>query len=236
MHGPHQPIGTDTMVAKAFALRLAEEANGLVLPEVHYTWAGATDGFAGTISLDMELVFKTLEAIFIKAMKMGFRRLIAASIHGPNTHIVFLFARQFYEKYHMPVLFINIYKPFTEENKNIFSGEYENAKEASLVLGALQILGKTDLYSEDEMSYDDEAPQYPESLREIRKVSEPGYFMQDTRQHACPSVYISREKGTKFINSQVACVLPTLVSLDEYIDISAKQKNMGWWGSTRKSL
>jgi creatinine amidohydrolase/Fe(II)-dependent formamide hydrolase-like protein len=32
MHGPHQPIGTDTLIAKAFALRIAEQADGLVIP------------------------------------------------------------------------------------------------------------------------------------------------------------------------------------------------------------
>ena len=42
MHGPHQPIGTDSIVAKAFALRIAQAANGIVLPTIHYTWPGST--------------------------------------------------------------------------------------------------------------------------------------------------------------------------------------------------
>ena len=81
MHGPHQPIGTDTLIAKAFALRLAEEADGLVLPEIHYTWAGSTDGFAGTVSIEPELVQKTVEAIALKVFRMGLRRLLVLSVH-----------------------------------------------------------------------------------------------------------------------------------------------------------
>ena len=76
MHGPHMPIGTDSIVAKAFALRIAEAANGIVLPGVHYTWAGSTDGFAGTLAVEPELVYKTVESIALKAWRMGLRRVL----------------------------------------------------------------------------------------------------------------------------------------------------------------
>lgn len=68
MHGPHLPLGTDTLVAKALALKIAEKADAIVLPEVHYTWSGATDGFAGTISIPQEMGGQLVECVVERAV------------------------------------------------------------------------------------------------------------------------------------------------------------------------
>lgn len=228
MHGPHQPIGTDTIIAKAFALLLAQKANGLVLPELHYTWAGATDGFAGTISIDAELVEKIVEAIAVKCKKMGFERLALVSVHAPHGFILYSCVRMIYAKYLYPVILIDPYNPYCEETGKLFTGEKEIAKEASLALAGLHILGQPDLYSEEEMRYEDSAPAYPDSFKKLNRVARVGYFMQDPRQHACPSKYVSLEDGLEFLNIQAAYVAPVLDEVDKYVEISKEQQNKGW--------
>ena len=113
MHGPHQPIGTDTIVAKAFSLALAERVNAIVLPEVHYTWSGATDGFAGTISIAPELAQQLVESVAAKAVAMGFTRLMIVSIHGPNKMVMGLSTRKLFERLNVPVAFLDAYTPAT---------------------------------------------------------------------------------------------------------------------------
>lgn len=228
MHGPHQPIGTDTIIAKAVAALLADRANGLVLPEVSYTWVGATDGFAGTISIDMELVERLVEAIAVKCMKMGFKRLILVSVHAPHSFILYACVRRIYEKYMYPVVFVDPYNSLDKEAETMFEGDLEEAKEASLVLAALKILGQPGLYSEDEMRYEDKAPALPQAYGKISRVGKVGYVMQDTRQHVCPSKYVSLEKGLEFIELQVGHILPIFDEIDNYSEITENQRNKGW--------
>jgi creatinine amidohydrolase/Fe(II)-dependent formamide hydrolase-like protein len=229
MHGPHQPIGTDSIVAKAFALRIAQAANGIVLPEVHYTWAGSTDGFAGTIAVEPELVYKTVEAIALKTWRMGLRRLLVLSIHHGNHYPLYLFVRQIYEKHHIPTVYVNPMRPLDEESRALFAGDYARSMEASLVLAALHILGQPDLYCESEMRYDDQPPPRSEAYRQISTVGAVGSFMQDPRHHACPSKYVSLKRGLAFIDRQVRTIAPTLAHIDEYVRDTEEQGNQGWW-------
>jgi len=229
MHGPHQPIGTDTLIAQAFALEVAKAGDGLVLPEIHYTWAGSTDGFAGTISVEPELVQKTVEAVAVKVFRMGFLRLVVVSIHALNECPLVLTVRRFYEEYHKPALYVTPYKPFTEGALALFAGEYGRSKEASVVLAALHLLGKPTLYSEEEMRYDDESPLGNRSKRAINPFGVVGYFMSDPRQHACPSRYVSLERGLEFMRFQVEAFLPVLDHLDGYAEYTEMQANQGWW-------
>jgi creatinine amidohydrolase len=53
-HGPHLPLGTDTMIAGALAERLAERRRAvpvLVGPALSVTSSGEHAGFAGTLSI-----------------------------------------------------------------------------------------------------------------------------------------------------------------------------------------
>lgn len=228
MHGPHQPIGTDTLISKAFALRIAEGADGLVLPELHYSWSGSTDGFKGTISVGMNLEKELIETIAARSFKMGFKSLILLSVHIPNDHILYLCAREIFEKYHTPVFCINPYHPFDEHSSKIFEGEYEKSKEASLVLAALNILGQPELYSEDEMCREDEAPAFSEALQRLSKKGGVGYFMQDPRQHACPSKFVSLKKGLEYFEYQLGYFKSIIDDIDVYTSEVKMQKNRGW--------
>jgi creatinine amidohydrolase len=228
MHGPHQPVGTDTIIAKAFCLRIAEAADGLVLPEFHYSWAGSTDGFAGTISMGMDLEQAIVETIAIRSLRMGFKRFVMVSVHAPNNHILYLSARRIYEQHHRPALFVDPYKPIDDAAAGIFAGDYEQSKEASLVLASLEALGQPDLYSEEAMRYDEEAPAFPASFQKLGQIGGVGYFMQDPRQHACPSRFVSKEKGLQFIARQSAAIAAVLPDLDSYGAEAARQANQGW--------
>lgn len=55
-HGPHLPLGTDTMVAEEVARGLAEEFDAVLLPPVHYGDTWGTAGYPGTMSLSTDTV------------------------------------------------------------------------------------------------------------------------------------------------------------------------------------
>jgi hypothetical protein len=223
MHGPHQPLGTDTVIARAFCLRLAEAADGLVLPDLPYTWAGATDGFAGTISIEPEHFQSIVQNIAVRVLTMGFKRVVLASFHGPNTQVLYTTARRLFET-NAPVLLVDLGKHFSREAEEIFPAE----REASLLLAAYRILGIDNLYSEKDLSYEDTAPPFSEYYGRLRMVGTVGMFYQDMRHHACPHTNVSCEKGLEFIRVQVQALASALDDLGRYADEVKNQTNKGW--------
>jgi creatinine amidohydrolase len=229
MHGPHQPIGTDTLVARATALIMARDGDGVVLPDVSYTWAGATDGFAGTISIEPELAMRVVEAVLVKAAATGFKRLVVTNIHAPGNSMYHLAVRRVFEKHRIPAMYLNMGGAMSDEARDLFPGEARQAWEASMVLAALHILGKDGLYSQEEMAYDDEAPPSPPQMARFAPAVV-GYFMQDPRQHACPSRHVSLERGMRFLELQAKSGLERIALLGPYIEEIEKQANRGTWG------
>jgi len=230
MHGPHQPTGTDMFIARAMSLRLAETADGLVLPDLQYTWAGGTDGFAGTVSLAPELVRRTVESVVLKAHRMGFDRQVILSNHGGNRCVLELAIRRLYEMHHIPVAYVRITTPTCPEAEEVFSGVEGGARECSLMLAALHVLGKDGLYREEDLRYDDPGPPPPESLTEAKSCGAlVGFFYQDPRQHVRPSAQTSLEKGLAFIDRQVQGLAGILEHLHEYADQVRGEANRGWW-------
>ncbi len=211
------------MIARAFSLLVAEAADGIVLPEVSYTWAGATDGFAGTISLEPEILQKQVEWICKRTLTMGFKRLVIASFHGPNPHVLYATVRRLFET-RAPVLLMDIGKPFSPEAAHIFPGE----REASILLAAYQILGIENLYTEKDLSYKDVAPPSSPYHERLSRFGTIGYYYQDPRHHACPHTDVSRQKGLEFLRLQVEALKAALGDLGAYVQEVKNQPNQGW--------
>jgi len=227
MHGPHMPLGTDTIIARAFCLRVAQSADGLVLPDLAYTWAGATDGFAGTISLDPDLLQRTVRDISARVVRMGFRRIVIASAHGPNPRVLYATARTLFEA-GMPVLLVDMSAPMSPQADGVFAGD----KEASLLVAACEILG-IGLYTEKDLSYEDTAPPSSPHHERLAKLGTIGWFYQDARQHACPHRNVSREKGLEFLQLQVETLVAELGSLGAYVAEAKGLMNRGYRASEK---
>jgi creatinine amidohydrolase len=84
-HGPHLPLGTDTVRAAALAERLAAGLpDALVAPALPVGCSDEHQGFPGLIGLDHE----TLAAVIVDCARRlagwGVRRLVLLSAHGGN--------------------------------------------------------------------------------------------------------------------------------------------------------
>jgi creatinine amidohydrolase len=229
MHGPHLPLGTDMYVARAVALKVAEAADGIVLPDLAYNWSGATDGFAGTLSVEPELMQQMIASILRKAARMGFKRLVLISLHGPNNAVLMPVARRFFETEGVPVFVPHVLRFEDPKMRALFDGPDTFGGEGTMVLGALHILGQPELYSETEMRRADQAPELPESLRRLQRAGTIGFFFQEPRQHACPSEAISLQRGLEFIEALIPPIVAALGDLRQYIADLKAMKNTGTW-------
>ncbi len=91
-HGPHLPLHTDVIIAEAMVAAGAEalEARGwsvVVLPPLGYTAAEFASDFAGTLSVDPEVVTLTVLGIARSLSAQGFGALVLANAHLDPAHI-----------------------------------------------------------------------------------------------------------------------------------------------------
>jgi len=82
-HGPHLPLGTDTIIATELARRLVEQWPPAVLaPAIPYGSSGEHAGFPGTLSIGQS----ALELLLVELIRSAdaFASVVVVSAHGGN--------------------------------------------------------------------------------------------------------------------------------------------------------
>ncbi len=84
-HGPHLPTGTDWMVARELACRVAERAEVIVTPILPFGYAKYHTVFPGTLALREETLKMALLDICEDLLKYGATHILFVNGHGGNT-------------------------------------------------------------------------------------------------------------------------------------------------------
>jgi creatinine amidohydrolase len=108
-HGPHAPLGVDTMIAEAYLAK----ARALLPADLPVTFLpiqaiGASQehrGFPGTLSLSPETLLRMIEEIAEGVHRAGVRKLVLVNSHGGNTEIMGLAARNLRARLRMLAVF-----------------------------------------------------------------------------------------------------------------------------------
>jgi creatinine amidohydrolase len=106
-HGPHLPLGTDTLTADAVARLLADALGGVLLPPVHYgdTWNNA--GFPGTVSLSAVTVTAIATDIGRSLAAAGTRALVIVNGDWGNQLPLYSAARTLDSAGVLPTIVLN---------------------------------------------------------------------------------------------------------------------------------
>jgi len=97
-HGPHLPIGTDTMIAEGmldtFRAACPDDLDVRILPvqavgkSNEHLWA------AGTLTLSAETALRTWTEIGLSVARAGVRKLVIVNSHGGNLDLISILARE----------------------------------------------------------------------------------------------------------------------------------------------
>ena len=84
VHGPHLPVGTDSIETYEIGLRAARQAGVLIAPLVWYGNSRAFVDFPGSIGVRPEVIKELLKDIARSLLRHGFDRLVILDGHGGN--------------------------------------------------------------------------------------------------------------------------------------------------------
>lgn len=216
MHG-EMPLGCEHVLPLAFAVRLAEGADGLVLPHLAYFYPGATAIGRGTISISPSEGAAYLKAVCRSLCRQGFRRQVFLTAHGPAHMTVSHAARELFEETKCLAVYLDLNRHFGEADFNL------------LIWGAYHLLGRLDEIPLDQKPTA-RAP-FPEAVAKLHQLkADPGYFFSDETHHGwwpdhplTPEERLARaEEGARLIEGIVETINPKALAegmkdLDKYV-------------------
>lgn len=113
-HGPHCPIGTDSMVALEVSLLTAQKLHGMgyeayVLPPLAYTVAECARDFPGTVSISEQTECALIAGVCLQLIRHGMKRICIVNNHGEpgNVRAIYDAMKTVYEETGVQLLFPN---------------------------------------------------------------------------------------------------------------------------------
>ncbi|MBE6979050.1 MAG: creatinine amidohydrolase [Ruminococcaceae bacterium] len=106
MHGG-LPLDCETVLSEALALKMAEACDGLCLTGLPYFYAGATASGRGTVQVTVRQGIDYLGAIARSLLRLGFKRQVYISFHGPAHMTICPMVRDFYDETGVPILYMD---------------------------------------------------------------------------------------------------------------------------------
>ena len=138
MHGGF-PLDSETVISEAYALKMAEACDGLVLSGLPYFYAGATASGRGTVQVSIRQGIDYLTAIAHSLLRQGFRRQIYISFHGPAHMTCSPMVRDFFDETGVPILYMDLTMQMTRSATDLFKGVDSFH---AITVGAYKMLGR----------------------------------------------------------------------------------------------
>ena len=101
------PTDVEYVIPLAYALKLAEKGDGLVLPYLAYFYPGSTTISPGTVQITPEEGIQYLKALTRSLIRQGFRRIVFLTSHGPSMDTMRPLVREIFDEYHVPVVWMD---------------------------------------------------------------------------------------------------------------------------------
>lgn len=108
------PVDGEYVMSHAYATLIAEEVDGLVLPNVTFTCPGGTQTGRGTIHMSVTDSIQHTLALAHSLMNQGFRRMVWIPSHGPTKMFLLGMVTQFFDETKLSMLYLDTMSLFTK--------------------------------------------------------------------------------------------------------------------------
>ena len=86
-HGPHLPLGTDTMQIESIVEGALKEKKFLVAPAIKYGICSSTRNFPGTLTISCELFERLVSELLLELERNGVKKVLIISGHAGADHM-----------------------------------------------------------------------------------------------------------------------------------------------------
>ena len=191
----------------AFAQKMAEEVDGLVLPNLAYFFPGGTVVGKGTVYIKPSEGLPYLKAIARSLLRQGFRRQIYLTSHGPSPQTLSPLIREFFDETKDPILYIEMgglmRKAHADFNKVLF--------------GAYSVVGRLEDIPLNVTQVMPEHPADP-SLNKLQGLGPGsgaiGAYFGDPGEHGGLAKPITAEQRAQYAKEGVAMIDATVKAAD----------------------
>jgi creatinine amidohydrolase len=101
------PIDVEYVIPLAYAMKLAEKGDGLVLPYLSYFYPGGTTTSPATVYVSTSESLPYLKALTRSLIRQGFRRIVFITSHGPSPNTLLPLVRETFDETHVPVTWLS---------------------------------------------------------------------------------------------------------------------------------
>ena len=140
LHGGF-PLDSETVISEAYCLRMAEACDGLVLTGLPYFYAGATASGRGTVQVSIRQGIDYLGAIARNLLRLGFKRQVYLSFHGPAHMTICPMIRDFYDETGVPALYMDCMMQVSK-NQKLFTNFMDDFH--AITVGAYKVMNRLD--------------------------------------------------------------------------------------------
>ena len=133
------PLDSETVISEAYALKMAEACNRLVLTGLPYFYAGATATGRGTVQVSIRQGIDYLSAIAHSLLRQGFKRQIYISFHGPAHMTCSPMVRDFFDETGVPILYMDLTMQMLKNARDLFKSMDSFH---AITVGAYQIMNR----------------------------------------------------------------------------------------------
>ncbi len=130
-HGPHAPIGTDIIRARAYAVKAVKTAYAVIFPEYFYGQINEARHQPGAFALPERVVWDLLEATCDEIARNGFKKIVIVNGHGGNPELLHYFMQTRLEKRRNYAVFL--YEPIIDDPT--FDKQFAALSKADLTKG-----------------------------------------------------------------------------------------------------
>ena len=209
------PTDVEYVIPLAYALKLAEKSDGLVMPYLAYFYPGGTTTSPATVHVSTSESLPYLKALTRSLIRQGFRRIIFLTSHGPSGNTMLPLVRETFDELHVPVLWMDtgmVRAPLPPGQRPGFGEGGPDARK-HVTYGAYQIVGRL---NDMPVGLSEPKHDFPKDSSNLSRFVPPfngtpaGSFYADPSEHGGwvePVTAQQRDewgaKGVELISSQV---------------------------------